>query len=637
MASRRGTTPAPCASARAGFGGAGGSGWSSAVEDAGAESGYNLRLALAPTGDAMLLSTDAGHVRARASVKGAAWTSRAESADDGGRHGRRHGDGQERRRDGGLDPDRADVRSGHPGVPPPAGPAPQSTGPTTSKSRSRPIPTGDSRWRAWARAPRTTPARWPARSSRASSTTPTSTPTAERRARSLCWWARLGCRASPGSSPIRRTSPGSSTTAASSRYMGWDFATATTTRPISAGRPCSPRARTPDHRRSWPRESKSCTPQSSASAVQEAAIGPILFGGDIPEHRRHPALAMDDAGNAVIVFGTAGVPDTGPVKTVRFFGGRRVGREHVPLFSSPTPVTLTALAAAVAPAGPPSSCTQIQPATGPAQVYARHCSKSTEAVSPLRRPLTPGLGCPRIWLPRTWLPVHCFRQSVLIVASPRDGAWGSRGRTLLSILWAPPATRARDVERRARAGAPTIPIGRRRTRAGAAPTAPEPAPPPEPPPQRSRRRPSRLTCSLLRRSHVGGQHRSRLFLRRRHRRRSRLQHLRHRCARPGARSDGRPRHLDSLGYALALASLRLVPFRTPRFAIALTGRAGRMLVFDHDDGWAAGGEASVVFGIGGGAAIEVGYQLLRLLPASFCADMSSCYLQGLVLGVHFGF
>ena len=60
------------------FGGAGGGGWSSSVEDAGAGWGSNLRLALAPTGDAMLLSTDAGHVRARASVKGAAWTPRSD-------------------------------------------------------------------------------------------------------------------------------------------------------------------------------------------------------------------------------------------------------------------------------------------------------------------------------------------------------------------------------------------------------------------------------------------------------------------------------------------------------------------------------------------------------------------------------
>jgi hypothetical protein len=170
-----------------------------------------------------------------------------------------------------------------------------------------------------------------------------------------------------------------------------------------------------------------------------------------------------------------------------------------------------------------------------------------------------------------------------------------------------------------------------------APTAPEPAPPPEPPPpvappsapagsapRYGDRGTSEATVGLGYSSAGGivGAAGFSIFV--------------SDAIAPGLDLTGARGTSISLAYALALASLRLVPFRTPGFAIALTGRAGRMLVSDHDDGWAAGGEASVVFGIGGGAAIEVGYQLLRLLPAGFCADMSSCNLQGLVFGVHFG-
>ena len=81
---------------------------------------------------------------------------------------------------------------------------------------------------------------------------------------------------------------------------------------------------------------------------------------------------MDDAGNAVIVFGTPGVPDTEPVRAVRFFSAAGAWEQStVPLYSSPTPVTLTALAAAMTPAGQAVVVYAIQPATGPAQVYAQ--------------------------------------------------------------------------------------------------------------------------------------------------------------------------------------------------------------------------------------------------------------------------
>jgi hypothetical protein len=89
-------------------------------------------------------------------------------------------------------------------------------------------------------------------------------------------------------------------------------------------------------------------------------------------------------------------------------------------------------------------------------------------------------------------------------------------------------------------------------------------------------------------------------------------------------------------YGLVLASLRFVPLRTSAVALALTGHAGRVLLARHDDGWGAGGGAAIIIALGAGAAVEVGYEVLRLLPGSFCADLSSCFIQGPVFGVRFG-
>jgi hypothetical protein len=94
---------------------------------------------------------------------------------------------------------------------------------------------------------------------------------------------------------------------------------------------------------------------------------------------------------------------------------------------------------------------------------------------------------------------------------------------------------------------------------------------------------------------------------------------------------------NSLAYGLALASLRLVPVRMPGFALVVTGRAGRIFFADHDDAWGAGGGAGLVFAVGGGAALELAYDYLRILPASRCADLVTCALQGPVLGFRFGF
>jgi len=91
-----------------------------------------------------------------------------------------------------------------------------------------------------------------------------------------------------------------------------------------------------------------------------------------------------------------------------------------------------------------------------------------------------------------------------------------------------------------------------------------------------------------------------------------------------------------LSYGLLLGALRLVPVRTGSFALLLTGRAGRMLLADHDDGWAAGGGAGVLILFTPTAGLELGYEALKLFPASFCADLSSCVIQGPVVGFRFG-
>jgi hypothetical protein len=95
------------------------------------------------------------------------------------------------------------------------------------------------------------------------------------------------------------------------------------------------------------------------------------------------------------------------------------------------------------------------------------------------------------------------------------------------------------------------------------------------------------------------------------------------------------RNVDS--YGLALGSLRFVPVRGPTTSLVLTARAGRVFLSDHADGWGAGAGGGVLFGIGGGAGVELGYQFLRLLPSSFCADLSTCVLHGPVLGLRLMF
>ncbi len=90
-------------------------------------------------------------------------------------------------------------------------------------------------------------------------------------------------------------------------------------------------------------------------------------------------------------------------------------------------------------------------------------------------------------------------------------------------------------------------------------------------------------------------------------------------------------------FGMVMGSLRLVPIRTGSFALVLTGRAGRVFLADHSAGWGAGGGAGVIVFLGANVGLELGYELLRLLPASFCADLETCVIQRPVVGLRLSF
>jgi hypothetical protein len=94
---------------------------------------------------------------------------------------------------------------------------------------------------------------------------------------------------------------------------------------------------------------------------------------------------------------------------------------------------------------------------------------------------------------------------------------------------------------------------------------------------------------------------------------------------------------SGLAYGMAVAALRLVPVRTGNIALVLTGRAGRMFMADHVDGWLAGGAGGVIYMFSGGLGLEVGLELMRLLPASFCADLRSCVILRPIVGFRLAF
>lgn len=90
---------------------------------------------------------------------------------------------------------------------------------------------------------------------------------------------------------------------------------------------------------------------------------------------------------------------------------------------------------------------------------------------------------------------------------------------------------------------------------------------------------------------------------------------------------------------LVLGSVQVIPLRAESFALFLTGRAGRVLISSHDDGWAAGGGGGIIFFSSARIGLQASYQALKLFPSSFCAGLGSgnCILQGLQIGLVAGF
>jgi hypothetical protein len=84
-------------------------------------------------------------------------------------------------------------------------------------------------------------------------------------------------------------------------------------------------------------------------------------------------------------------------------------------------------------------------------------------------------------------------------------------------------------------------------------------------------------------------------------------------------------------------SLRVVPLRTESVALVLTARAGRVFLSSHVDGWAYGGDAGVLIFFSRHTAFELGYEVLRLAPGSFCGDLETCTIQRPVVGIRFVF
>ncbi len=83
-------------------------------------------------------------------------------------------------------------------------------------------------------------------------------------------------------------------------------------------------------------------------------------------------------------------------------------------------------------------------------------------------------------------------------------------------------------------------------------------------------------------------------------------------------------------------TLRLVPLRLQSFALAVTGKAGRFFISNHDSGFGLGGGISALF-MTGNVGFEIGFEILRLLPEKFCMDLQDCTVTRPVLGIRIVF
>jgi hypothetical protein len=89
---------------------------------------------------------------------------------------------------------------------------------------------------------------------------------------------------------------------------------------------------------------------------------------------------------------------------------------------------------------------------------------------------------------------------------------------------------------------------------------------------------------------------------------------------------------------LALGTLRLVPLRTSSVSLFVIGRGGRVFLSSHPDGWGLGGGGGIIVFTGPHVGIQLSYDVLRLTPSSFCADLvRGCTIQGFGLGFALGF
>jgi len=94
-------------------------------------------------------------------------------------------------------------------------------------------------------------------------------------------------------------------------------------------------------------------------------------------------------------------------------------------------------------------------------------------------------------------------------------------------------------------------------------------------------------------------------------------------------------NLPTIG--LTLGTLQVVPLRLPSFSMFLIGRGGRVFISGHPDGWGVGGGVGLIYFTSGRFGIQLTYDVLKLVPASFCAGLSRCTLHGFGVGVAMGF
>jgi len=351
-----------------------GTGWSS-VEDAGAGWGSTLRLSRAATGDAMLVSTDGRHVRASASVQGAAWTPVTDVS------GALAGDGA------------ADLAMDKTGAAmavwiqnaPAYGQATWSaaggwTTPTVTGTDYYQItvaahPNGGFSLAGLGAGVIYHKGYLPDGTFESGVVHTTSTGSDDPAHGSLA--LLIGASLQPCVTWIVPNSSAHPADLEFDCYLAagrWDIARHVDNQVATGARPLL--AQSADTKflvTTWPR-SEGNTPRSAATAIANGSqIGPINFGGDGSVGAKDlQALAMDDAGNAVIVFGTPGVLDTQPVRAVRFFAADGIWEQiTVPLFSAQAMSSLVSVAAAMTPTGQALAVYALQPANGGAQVYAQ--------------------------------------------------------------------------------------------------------------------------------------------------------------------------------------------------------------------------------------------------------------------------